>query len=314
VVFELLTGKHPFEKKSAEVALKEGLKPPKVHGLTKRQYKTLCDAVAFTANRRLTSAQSVVEGLREIHLRERIARPLLYAAVFLLAVAGVGWAVMNQLHVRHVAQVAAGFQPGSPQHYANETQAVAALTGLDEDERKQLMLEQGDLVQQFLVDRVDAYWDPAKGRHDYASARRVFDLLGQLHLFLPRLDQKRLAVDKEKHDLDHPPAAAAEVASRSAPAPATSSATRQAMLDAQARAEAEAKAQQAAQAARERMQEVAAGLLRDGERNFAQQKYSAAIANAKAALQVNPGDPGAKRLLRRAQQAQQRAMSSITIN
>jgi hypothetical protein len=62
------------------------------------------------------------------------------------------------------------------------------------------------------------------------------------------------------------------------------------------------------------MQAVAAGLLREGERNFSQQNYSAAIANARAALQVNPGDPAAKRLLRRAQQAQQQAMSSISIN
>jgi hypothetical protein len=62
------------------------------------------------------------------------------------------------------------------------------------------------------------------------------------------------------------------------------------------------------------MQEVAAGLLREGERNFSQQNYSAAIANAKAALQVNPGDADARRLLRRAQQAQQKAMNSISIN
>jgi hypothetical protein len=62
------------------------------------------------------------------------------------------------------------------------------------------------------------------------------------------------------------------------------------------------------------MQEVAAVLLREGERNFSQQNYSAAIANAKAALQVNPGDAAAGRLLRRAQQAQQKAMNSISIN
>jgi len=47
VVFELLTGKHPFDKVSAEVALKEGRKPPPVPGLSRRQYKTLCDAIAF---------------------------------------------------------------------------------------------------------------------------------------------------------------------------------------------------------------------------------------------------------------------------
>src|SRR5690606_12322464 len=35
VCFELLTGKHPFDKASAEVALKEGRRPPRVSGLTR---------------------------------------------------------------------------------------------------------------------------------------------------------------------------------------------------------------------------------------------------------------------------------------
>jgi non-specific serine/threonine protein kinase len=251
-----------------------------------------------------------------VSLRERIGRPLVYAAVCILVLLGAGWGAMTQLHAHHVAEVIARFQPGNPQHYTNEAQAVAALSGLDENERKQLILEQGDLVQQFLLDRVDAYWDPARGRRDYASAQHVFDLLGGLHLFLPRLDQKRLAVEKEKHDLDHPPVAPVEVATRPAPAPAASTAADTAALEAQAQAEAEAKAraQQAAEAAKARMQAAVAGILQDGERNFSQQKYSAAIANAKAALQISPDDPAARRLLRRAQRAQQRAMSGITIN
>jgi hypothetical protein len=62
------------------------------------------------------------------------------------------------------------------------------------------------------------------------------------------------------------------------------------------------------------MQEVAARLQRGGESKKTHQNYTAANANAKAALQVNPGDPAAKRLLRRAQQAQQQAMSNISIN
>src|SRR3546814_10735287 len=41
VVFELLTGKHPYDKASAELAMKEGRKPPPVKGLTKHQYKML---------------------------------------------------------------------------------------------------------------------------------------------------------------------------------------------------------------------------------------------------------------------------------
>src|SRR5690349_18397972 len=60
VAFELLTGKHPFDKASAEVALRERRRPPVVPGLTGRQQRALCDAVAFTADKRLKSADLLV--------------------------------------------------------------------------------------------------------------------------------------------------------------------------------------------------------------------------------------------------------------
>lgn len=57
--------------------------------------------------------------------------------------------------------------------------------------------------------------------------------------------------------------------------------------------------------------DVALSLVRAGERNFAQQQYSAAIANAKAALEVKPGYGKAKQLLYKAQRAQQNAVIGI---
>ena len=62
------------------------------------------------------------------------------------------------------------------------------------------------------------------------------------------------------------------------------------------------------------MQEIALRLVRKGEQAYAQQNYSTAIANAKAALEVKPDDAHASRLLREAQLAQQSAMNSISIH
>jgi non-specific serine/threonine protein kinase len=332
VAFELLTGKHPFDRSSAEVALRERRRPPPVPGLTKRQYRALCDAVAFTADKRSSSADSLIEGLREVGLRERIGRPLAWGLVALALLLAAGGFALGQWRARQVAEVVARFQPDNPRRYADEAEAAAALARLDEGERKQLMLDQGDLVQAFLLDRVDAHWSPAQGRHDYAAAQQVLALPAQLHLYLPRLDMKRLAVEKERHDLEQPKAATAlPVAAQPVPARAGTAASVPATLPATAQVPAaEPPSVEKPSAERPpmdkaapvgsppgpstRMQDVAAGLLREGERNFSQQNYSAAIANAKAALQVNPGDPAAKRLLRRAQQAQQQAMSSISIN
>ncbi|KZC35523.1 hypothetical protein RHOFW510R12_30840 [Rhodanobacter sp. FW510-R12] len=61
------------------------------------------------------------------------------------------------------------------------------------------------------------------------------------------------------------------------------------------------------------MRDIAAKLVHKGEQAFAEQNYSAAVANAKAALEVKPGDARANKLLREAEQAQQKAMNSISI-
>ena len=331
VAFELLTGKHPFDKVSAEVAMREGRKPPSVPGITRRQYKALCDAVAFTADKRLKSADLLVEGLRDVGLGERLGRPLAWTLVCVLLLAAAGWGALGQWRARQVAEVAARFQAANPQRFGDEAEAASALEQLGEDGRRRLMLDQGDQVQQFLLDRVDVYWNPTQGRRDYASAERVFELPARLHLFLPRLDLKRATLEKEKQELERPvavktpPAPAPVLLPQGTPVPAPTpghgpkaaatepSAVSQGSTSLKT-SPAEKPPVAAPSGASTRMQEVAAGLLREGERNFAQQNYSSAIANAKAALQVNPGDAAAKRLLRRAQQAQQQAMNSISIN
>jgi non-specific serine/threonine protein kinase len=301
VAFELLTGRHPFDKQSAEVALKQGRKPPPVPGLTHRQYKALCDAVAFHSEQRLQDAGALVEGLRDIGMRERVLRPLAYAlaGALLLAVAGtVGY---GQWQARQVAAVAARFAPNVAQPYANEADASAALASLNPGERQKLMLAHGDAVQAYLLGRVDAYWNPAQGRRDYAAAQRIFAIPAQLGMFLPQLDLRRDAVEKEKQALDHPvaatPAAAAPVVSGAAAPAAAANATA-------VRTDEEAVA---------RMRLAIAAMLREGEQNFAQQRYSAAIANAQSALQLEPGNLQARGLLRRARLAQLRAMKEIII-
>ncbi|GAB3792451.1 protein kinase domain-containing protein [Dyella agri] len=201
VTFELLTGKHPFDKQSAEVAMKEGRKPPLVPGLTRRQYKTLCDSVAFHAEQRLQSAGALIDGLRDIGLRERLLPKLGYGAVAAVVIGAGTWGTISYLHQHHISQVIARFAIGNPHHYANEDDAVKALDGLGEDDRKRLVLDQGEAIQDFLLARIDAYWNPAKGRYGYPSAQHVFDLRDQLKLYSPKLDTRRTEVTQQKNDL-----------------------------------------------------------------------------------------------------------------
>src|SRR5690242_8180907 len=146
VAFELLTGKHPFDKVSAEVAMREGRRPPPVPGLTRRQYKALCDAVAFRGEERLRSAQEFVDGLRDVGLGERLGRPLAWTLIGILLLAAAGWGALGQWRAHQVAGVAARFQPADPRHFADEGAMAAALEPLGEDGRRRLMLDQGEQV------------------------------------------------------------------------------------------------------------------------------------------------------------------------
>ncbi|GAA0264080.1 bifunctional serine/threonine-protein kinase/formylglycine-generating enzyme family protein [Rhodanobacter caeni] len=201
VVFELLTGKHPFDKVSAEVALKEGRKPPPVPGLSRRQYKTLCDAVAFHSEQRLKSASDLIEGLREVGWRERLGPYLAYGGVAVVLLAAGGWGVARYLHEQQVRRVIAGFTITDPQHYLNEDQALTAFDRLGDDDRLRIVADQGDAIQNFLLSRVDAYWNPDQGRYAYARALHVFELRDRLKLYSPALDLKRNTIEEQKNAL-----------------------------------------------------------------------------------------------------------------
>ena len=201
VIFELLTGKHPYNKASAEVAMREGRKPPPVKGLTKVQYRTLCASVAFRAEDRLKSAGELVAGLREIGLRERALPYLIYGVPAILIVAGGAWGWVTWRHNHKVTEVIQRFALTRSDHYASETQVLQALGTLSEDDRKRIIVDQGDLIQKFLLSRLDAYWSPSEGRYNYAGTRKVFQLRDDLKLYSPPLDIRRSEIEKQRNDL-----------------------------------------------------------------------------------------------------------------
>jgi non-specific serine/threonine protein kinase len=327
VIFELLTGKHPYAKASAEVAMKEGRQPPAVPNLTRRQHQTLCDAVAFIAERRVQSAEQLLEGLRDVSLRERIGPALTYGAMIVVILAIGGFFGTRYLHTQHVDGVVSRFKQDDTTRFINEDQALNALAELDDADRQQAMLIHGDLIQSYLLGRLDTYWNPAQGRYDYASAKHLFALREPLQLYLPQLDKRRAVIDAQwsQHLLATgkkvaPPTAAADpvacVSGATAgdghcvPSVANGGPGKSAAGDRPVTTPASAPAQATD---REHLQDVALKLTREGERNFARQNYSGAIANAQAALAVKPGDTKARRLLDQAKQAQNAAMNSISI-
>ncbi|TDY52747.1 non-specific serine/threonine protein kinase [Paraburkholderia rhizosphaerae] len=198
VIVELLTGQHPFDKLSAQAALAEGRKAPFVPGLTKRQNKALADSLAFSGEARLQSALALLEGLRRRRLHERLAPYVAGAAVLVLLAVG-GWLLHGFARQRHADDLMARFSISDPRHFSNEDQAAQALNGLGNEQRRRIVLEQGDVIQNYLLARLDEYWNPAAGRLDYAAAQHVFQLRERLELFSTALDARRKQIDDQRN-------------------------------------------------------------------------------------------------------------------
>lgn len=86
IAYELLTGKHPFDKQMASKAKEQGLKPERIKGLSKQQWQAIEKALAFERQERCQNAQ---EFLTQFTAKSKT--PLyIAAAVITAAFIGIG--------------------------------------------------------------------------------------------------------------------------------------------------------------------------------------------------------------------------------
>ncbi|WP_411726561.1 protein kinase domain-containing protein [Methyloglobulus sp.] len=86
VTYEILTGKHPFGKLSAQKALELNIKPPIISGLNRRQWNALNHALAFKKERRTSSVSQFID---EMEPRSLIPSFLIVVTIITLAAAAV---------------------------------------------------------------------------------------------------------------------------------------------------------------------------------------------------------------------------------
>jgi len=91
ICYELLSGQHPFNRKSADKAYAEKLKPKRIKSLAKRQWKALEHALAFERKTRTPSVKQFITEFTSVKQRHFMQA----AAILLLTVAG-GWFAYNR--------------------------------------------------------------------------------------------------------------------------------------------------------------------------------------------------------------------------
>jgi len=194
--YEILTGKHPFGKKNAEQVMKEGLKPPIVPGLQRKQQKTLQQSVAFKREDRVKSCDDFLDGMRPRTMKD-YALPGMIGLVTLIV---LGIAVnfgLSFLKNRRIDGTIAQFATSA---FPDATAAVAALEAMAADERETAKVKGSKEIQNYFFSIANAKWDltakPPKYEHPAAlsvvnSAKALYPDSAAVADNLRRLDDEK---------------------------------------------------------------------------------------------------------------------------
>jgi serine/threonine protein kinase len=167
VIYELLTGVHPFNRVSAIKARAEEIQPERIDTLRRGQWKALQSGLAFNREDRIGTAGDLVEGLRGKKSRRRLINWLLIATA---SIAVLGAAVVALFY---------STPEGPEARFASELRSLSADAGQltsSNEMRVQRWLEQGN-----------AYLDIAEA--EYLRG----DLLSAHYILLDGADNARSA-------------------------------------------------------------------------------------------------------------------------
>jgi serine/threonine protein kinase len=169
VAYELLTGKHPFNKLPANKAQENKLVPPIVKGLKKKQNRALRRAVAFRREDRSQNVDDFIEELEARYIWYK--HPLTVAAVIVFAI-GIGAIapVINYYEQQQINQVITDIQSGDPQVI------VDRLAGLDQfDRTNQLAItdKAKDAIQNYFKTEISEFINLSSDDYNFPKADAI---------------------------------------------------------------------------------------------------------------------------------------------
>lgn len=179
VAYELIAGKHPFNRVSAVEARDKGMVAKRPRGLNRQQWRAILHGLEFSRERRTASAQQFLNEL--IPRAGRTAVSIGIAAVVVLGVVIAGFLVPAYLAKRRERAVMDALVTADP---ARLDALVKQLRDMNPEQRATILLNEGaraGLIKAFET-RIDGLTEPNQPHSDYVGAQA---LLSELQAFLP---------------------------------------------------------------------------------------------------------------------------------
>ncbi len=173
VSYELLTGKHPFNKMSAVKAKEKGLKPAPVQKLNKRQNRALLKGLALHRKDRIESVEAFWDGLRP--KKDYTLQIAAAATAGVLLIGALSYnPILNFIHEREYAALVTEIESGDEQRLVAALEAIDAMPPA---RMREAAARAQPRIVAYFENRADAQIDESQGRFNYANALGEIDKL-----------------------------------------------------------------------------------------------------------------------------------------
>ncbi len=177
VAYELLTGKHPFNKLPANTARENGLVPAPVKGLKKKQNRALRRALAYERKDR---SQTVDEFIEELEARYIWYKSPLTVAALLFVIIGLGSIapVMNYIEKQEINEIITQINTGDAQTIAAKLTEIGAL---DTSNQLTITTEARDAIQKYYSDMINRQIDTGNENYSFIEADGTLKEIGRIY-------------------------------------------------------------------------------------------------------------------------------------
>lgn len=172
VAYELLTGKHPFNKLSSVKAMEKGLSPAPINkpGFTKRQNRALMKALNFKRDERTQTVEEFWDGIR---FKKNYTPQIVAGSVALALILGVAAykPVTEYIEDRNVEEIVTSLEQGN----AEVPEVLAKLDTLSDRAARNLKEDAKDIIINHFESRAEARVDISQDKYDFPGALGVIE-------------------------------------------------------------------------------------------------------------------------------------------
>jgi len=197
IAYELLGGKHPFEKMPAIRAKQNRLAVEKLRNLSRRQNKTLSTGLAFDRQARIPTVNQFIDGLTV-----RFSRKQKLAALFMLTAVLAGILsyepINNYFHQQKIGEYVAQFQTGDPEAIQS---ALKKLIKEPANMRNDVLNSGKEPLMAYYEKQAFARVDATKGLVDFKGADRYLNIANALYPDSAQISSAKKRLQQQEQQL-----------------------------------------------------------------------------------------------------------------